>query len=508
MQELNTRDRKKRLKSNTIASLLFQICSIICGFILPRLILQSFGSDVNGVVNSIVQFLGIISFLELGVGAVVQSSLYKPLADQNDIEISMIVASAKKFFRCLSWILIVYVVVLIVFFPLVTKQAFSFLYIATLITAMSIGSFAQYYFGITYQLLLIADQRGYLSYYTQTITLLLNTAVSFILIRLGYSIHIIKLSTAFIYLIRPVFLTWYVKCNYHLIRKIKYEGEPIKQKWNGIAQHVAAVMLNGTDFIILTIFTNFSVVSVYSVYYLVVNGVKQLFLSMTNGLQALLGELWVKQELETLINTFFWQEWVIHTATTYIFGCVSILIVPFIKVYTSGINDTNYTQPLFAVLLTFANAGYCLRLPYHIMIKASGHYKETQSSYIIAILINIVISLFMVHHFGLVGVAIGTLIAMLYQMTWMAFYIYENLIKWPLINFAKQVAVNFITVICMYATTNWVIIPNSNSFLSWLIMAVKTATISGIIVIFINFIFYQKKVVILPYIFKKLIFSK
>ena len=75
--------RKRRLFYNTISSLIFQLTTIICGFILPRLILTAFGSEVNGLVNSIIQFLGIISFLELGVGAVVQSTLYKPLAEKN-----------------------------------------------------------------------------------------------------------------------------------------------------------------------------------------------------------------------------------------------------------------------------------------------------------------------------------------------------------------------------------------------------------------------------------------
>ena len=81
-----------------MASLLAQVTVLVCGFILPRFFLQSFGSEVNGMVNSIAQFLGVISFLELGVGAVVESALYKPLAEKNNEEISKVMASANKFF--------------------------------------------------------------------------------------------------------------------------------------------------------------------------------------------------------------------------------------------------------------------------------------------------------------------------------------------------------------------------------------------------------------------------
>ena len=56
---------------NSIAPLIYQVTTIICGFILPRLILSHFGTEINGLVNSITQFLGVIAFLELGVGAVV-----------------------------------------------------------------------------------------------------------------------------------------------------------------------------------------------------------------------------------------------------------------------------------------------------------------------------------------------------------------------------------------------------------------------------------------------------
>ena len=200
----------------TISSFIFQIATIICGFILPRLILQHFGSEVNGLVNSITQFLQIISFLELGMGSVVQSSLYKPLSDKNDYEISAIIVSAGKFFKRLAAILLVYVIVLLVLYPYIANSNFSHVYSATLIAAMSISSFAQYYFGVVDRLLLTADQYGYIQYISQTITLILNTFVCVILIKSGSSIQIVKLVTSLIYLLRPVYLRIYVNRHYNI----------------------------------------------------------------------------------------------------------------------------------------------------------------------------------------------------------------------------------------------------------------------------------------------------
>ena len=485
--------RKRRLAYNTFSSLFYQITTIVCGFILPRLILTAFGSDVNGLTNSIAQFLGIISFLELGVGAVVQSSLYKPLAEHDDDQVSRVIMSANRFFRTIAGILLVYVILLVIFYPIITKQSFGYAYTATLIVVISISSFAQYYFGIVNRLLLTADQHGYIQYNAQTVAIILNTIMCFLLIKLGFGIHAVKLTTSLIYLLQPFVIYLYVRKHYRINRKITYSEEPIKQKWNGIAQHVAAVILDGTDIVVLTVFSSLSAVSIYSVYFLVVKGVKQLFLSMTNGIQSLMGELWASGEEKSLKELFGWTEWTIHTGTTFVFGVAAITVVPFVKVYTKGVMDADYIQPLFAALLVAANAGHCLRLPYNLMILAAGHYKQTQSNYIVASVLNIVISIVMVTRFGLIGVAIGTLIAMLYQTVWMALYDSKNLIKWPFKNFLKQVMVDVITALAMVLATMKIEM-TAVSYGAWVIYATIVSAISIMAVIIVNLIFYRNNV--------------
>lgn len=486
--------RSRKLALNTISSLLFQITTIICGFILPRLILRNYGSEVNGLVNSVAQFLGIISFLELGMGAVVQSSLYKPLADQDSEATSKIIRSANRFFKKIALILLVYVLILIGTYPFFTSSTFDFAFIVTLIGAMSISSFAQYYFGVVDRLLLTADQHGYVQYLSQAITLILNTIVCSLLIKLGGSIQLVKLTTSIIFLGRPLFLRWYVNKHYSIDRKIAYEGEPIKQKWNGVAQHVSAVVLDGTDTIVLTVFSTLSNVSIYSVYHLVVYGVKQLFTSMTNGIQALFGELWAKKEMDTLRKTFSWAEWVIHTGVVLVFGCTASLVVPFVQVYTKGVNDVNYTVPAFALLITIAHAMHCIRLPYNLMILAGGHYKQTQSNYIIAATINVVVSVVMVSAFGLIGVAIGTLAAMVYQTIWMAWYDSKNFMNWPLKNFIKQMCVDIGTSIVGFCACKQLSI-RGLSYYYWLILAVKVFLIWFLIVSIVNFVFYRSYII-------------
>ena len=109
--------RKKSLALTTIFSLIYQVVVVICGIILPKLYMKYFGSELNGLVTSITQFLGFITLLEAGVGNVVQSSLYRPLAQKDDAEISKIIISSNRFFRKIALILAVYVAGLMVFYP-------------------------------------------------------------------------------------------------------------------------------------------------------------------------------------------------------------------------------------------------------------------------------------------------------------------------------------------------------------------------------------------------------
>lgn len=484
--------RKKRLLANTITSLLRETCLIVSNFILPRLILSYYGSEVNGLVNSITQFLHVITFLDLGVGAVVQSTLYKPLAIKNKEQVDQVITSASRFFNKIGQILIVYIVALMVGYPLIVNQTFDHVSTAILIFAMSISMLSQYYLGVVDNLLLNADQRGYIQYIGQIIAILLVTAFSALIIVAGGSIQIVKLVTSIIYLSRAVIIRIYVNKKYGVNRKTSYTIEPIPQKWNGLAQHIAAVVLDGTDTIVLTLFATLQDVSIYSVYHLVVYGIKNVFMVITNGIQSLLGELWAKQDIK-LRSVFLWTEWLIHTSVVLAFGCTYILILPFISIYTRGVSDADYIQPLFATLIICAHAFHCLRLPYHMMIKASGHYKETQHCYIIATIINIVVSVITVFIWGLIGVAIGTLTAMFYQTAWMAKYNANNLIKSKPIDFIKQISVDAGTLLVGIVSTKWIRM-STESYRAWILMAILVFTIWAVEIMVINMIFYKDRI--------------
>lgn len=486
-------DHKTLLAKNTLWSIVLQVTTILAGLVLPRQVLKYYGSEVNGLVNSITQFLSVITFLEFGVGAVVQSALYKPLAERNIQKVSEIIASATRFFRKLGKIFLVYVVFLLFIYPQISEQDFGWLYSAALIVIICISQFAQYYYGMVDGLLLSADQHGYIQYSIQSITLVLNTVACLIAIRCGVSVHAMKILTSAIYLARPLLLRLYVQRHYQLNRHIQYKGEPLQQKWNGVAQHVAAIVLDSTDVIVLTIFSTLSNVSIYSIYHFVVAGISQLLMALNNGVRALIGELLAKNKMPQLNKIFGVYEWAMHTASTFFFGCAGILILPFVRIYTTSINDAEYIQPLFALIIILAFLFYSYRNPYIIMILAAGHYKQTQSNYIIAAVLNIVISIASVRQWGLVGVAIGTLVAMAYQTVWMAYYNSRHLLHWPFKNFCRQLLADALTVLLAVPVCLQLPLSAAN-YGQWVLRAIPVALVWLCSAVIVNLVFYKEKV--------------
>jgi hypothetical protein len=99
----------KKLFYNGLFGLLLQLTTVICGIILPRLIIGHYGSEINGLVTSITRFLSIISFMEMGVGYVVQSALYKPISENNIFKQNQIIVAAQKYFNKIAIILVIYI---------------------------------------------------------------------------------------------------------------------------------------------------------------------------------------------------------------------------------------------------------------------------------------------------------------------------------------------------------------------------------------------------------------
>ena len=297
--------------------------------------------------------------------------------------------------------------------------------------------------------------------------------------------------SSLIFITRPVFYSAYVKYHYCLDKHIQFDVEPIKQKWNGVAQHLAYAVQEKTGVVVLSVMATLDAVSVYSVYFLIMSGLRGLIYSVTSSLTSFLGNILAKGETETLRRNFDRIEWVMHTITLLFFTSAAVLVIPFVKVYTAGITDADYIVPVFPFLMCAAVACRCLQLPYNIVVQAAGHFKETQNSAIIEPVIDIVLSVLLVGKYGLNGVAIGMLVSIVYRMLYLSLYLTRHIIqtsKWQLI---KRLLVDILLMGLIAWTCSWV--PSCHSsYWSWILMAIQVLIVASLVTIAVNLVFYNR----------------
>lgn len=485
--------RSKKAILNIISSLMLQITILICGFIVPKVIITNFGSNVNGLVSSITQFLAYITLLEAGMGPVVKSALYGPIAKKDKKQIENILKAAEKFFRVIAAIFIVYLIVLSFVYPLIVKAEFDFMYTMSLVVIISISTLAEYYFGMVYKLYLQAEQKTYVTSVIQIIGYILNTIAVIVLVNAKANIQLVKLVGSFIFVLRPIAQNIYVKKKYNINLREADKDYQLKQKWDGLAQHIAAVVHNNTDITIVTIFSEIAEVSVYSVYMLVIRGIKSIIQAFTGGVDASFGDMIAKGEQKQLNKSFKTYELFYYTITTVAYMCTLLLIVPFIKVYTLGITDANYIRPLFAILLVLAEFVWAIRLPYSSITLAAGHFKETRKGAWVEAITNIAISLILVWKFGIVGVAIGTLVAMIIRTVEFMYHTNKYILQRKQSDSFFRVGLIAIQGIIIVLVSKLLPTYEFTNYLVWAKFAIMIFALAIIVIIPSNFIIYKSE---------------
>ena len=481
---------KRKVAYNALAGFLLQLMQITMGFIVPRLIMEAYGSSVNGLIASITQFLSYIALMDAGVSAVVRAKLYKPLVHSDYNDVQLIVNAAREFYKKIAYVFLVYMAVVTILLPLRVLAEFSFLYTASLILIVGVATFAEYFFGISYQVLLDADQRKYIYYIIQAFAIFLNILLSAVLIRNGLSIHFVKLITSIVFIIRPLVVSTYCNKRYGFDKNNK-NTVIVENQWTGMAHHLAYFLHTHTDVVLLTLFKSPLTVSVYSVYNMIVMGVVNVINLTTGGIEAAFGTINAAHNGEKLREGFNITLWVVFTMTTIMFSTAYLTIIPFVKVYTKGINDVSYIDRPAAVILILAEGMYCIRMPLQAIIMATGKIKETMRGAVIEVVINIAISLMFVWNYGIAGVAIGTLCAMTFRTIDYLKFISSNIVFGCVYSFLKRFIVMIIATIGIVITYRFLPSVAVHDYLSWGIQTLIVVISATVIVLGLNSFFFM-----------------
>lgn len=399
---------------NILSNIVSQVITLLLGIIIPRLMLVNLGSEANGLFTSINNVLVYVALLEAGVGAAARQALYAPLANKDQNKVSSIIAAVDHFYKRTGRWYFAIIMLLTFVFPLTLDSSLPRWQVMAVMFMSGLPGVVQYYFQGKYTILLRAEGRSYVLTNLTTIVHIATNLAKIALLIFGCNIVELQAMYLIFNLIQVVFILFYVKKNYPwLYKKATPDYTAVAQSKNAMVHQISSMIFYNTDVLILTYFCGLKTVSVYSMYTMLF-GIISTAISNFSGANFIMGQSFNtdRQRSLKLLDSY---EVFNLTLTFSLFCIANVFILPFLKVYTADITDINYIDALLAYLIVATNLLSSGRNSSGQIIEYAGHFKQTQWRAILESAINITVSIICVFKFGIYGVLIGTIAALLYR---------------------------------------------------------------------------------------------
>ena len=175
-----------------------------------------------------------------------------------------------------------------------------------------------------------------------------------------------------------------------------------------------------------------------------------------------------------------------------LFSVAGLLITPFVGIYTSGLTDADYYRPVFGILLVVSEVLYLLKFPHLNLAYAADKFKNISKPAFIEAGLNIVISIVLVPFLGIIGVAIGTLIAMLYRLIFHVYYTSKIVPRWRQSFFYRKLMI--FLIVTMIGVLLCLLFPTpDNTIINWIWHALVYLAIIGGLLIVMSLIFFRNE---------------
>lgn len=485
--------RTKKFFYNSLSTAIYQLVVMLVGFVTPRVLLQFYGSETNGLVSSINQFITYFNLVEAGIAGAAVYSLYKPLAESNYKKINGIVSAAKKFYIQSGWIFTALVVALAIIYPLFIKMdTLSAPMIGILVLVLGAKGFLEFFTLAKYRVILTADQKTYMVSISSTVYVVLQMIIIVVLAYFRMNIVIIYTVSILALFTRTIILMIYVKKKYKYINyNEKPDKKALNKRWDALFLQILQSVQTGAPVILATVFTSLKNVSVFSVFNMVFVGINGVLSIFVNGLSASFGDLIVSEKKERFQKAYSDFEYTYYLIISIVYSASFVLIMPFINIYTNNISDANYNQPLIGFLFVLNGLLYNLKTPQGTLVISAGMYKETRYRNLAQALIIIIGGCILAPSFGIVGILIASCLSNLYRLIDLSIFIPRRVTEMPIRNTYKRFLMVFIIVIASVAPFIFVHIQATN-YLSWITNAILVTLYAGIITIIIGNLFDRK----------------
>ena len=418
-------------------------------FTVRTLLIKYLGVEILGLDGLFSSIVTVISIADLGLGSAVIYSLYKPIAENDEKTIAAYISFFNKVYSIIGCVIItVGILTIPVLKHLVNLDApvnnIEIIYILTILST------ALTYFFSSRRIIYEADQN---SYKITTVDFAFNVGLQLaqILIILLFKEYIVVL------IIRAVFALFnniaiYLKGNAQYRYLTKYKREKLKRDniialWKNtgaiMCHKVGGVLVTGVDSIIISAFIGTLFSGYYSNYLLVITSVTTFITLGLNALIPSVGNLKVTTEStehhyrvfkEVLLTNYFMSA----------FACV-MLYVELDNLINVWVGSKFLMEKEVTLLLCINFFISTMRFGGGAFNTAAGYFKQTLIKPFAEGIINLIVSIVLVQHIGMLGVFLGTTISLILGSVWVDPYVlYKNWFRKSSLEYFGQYAVMLI----------------------------------------------------------------
>ncbi len=478
---------KNRLLTNMLSYAILQIVNMLVGLFLPRLYLAVYGSEVNGIISTINSFTTYFAYLEAGLGLTLIHSLFKPLAESNIDATNGILTYSKKQYQKISYLYFVLVVVLSLVFPLlkiandITQVEFvSLVFVIGLYGALDFYSMAKY------RVLLTADRKEYVISNAMILAQLLRFVFVWLLLKFDLSVVFVKIVPILTLLVRTLILKIYIskkypKFSFSTLEKTKVSMA--KDRWDALLLQISISTSVALPTIVVSQILGYKEANVFALYSLIICAMISIVSALSSGVSPMLGRAIAQGK--DIRKSYDIYDFIVTLAIIIVFSITVVMIIPFVVLYTSVVDDINYVVPTYAVLFCVWAALYSYRIPVTAVINAAGIYRPNRWHNIINLTLQVVGCTIATLIWGGFGLLIIMIIAALHRNITLSIVntrviLHNGILR----SIVKQVIMVLIIVGNFYLLNDF-IGSKITGISSWIIFAAITFVIDSIVCIIV-----------------------
>lgn len=465
----------------------------ILGIFKFKLFIQILGNETLGLYQLFSQIMVYVALVDGGLSSAVLFSLYKPNAEKNNKKFNAILAGAYKTFSKIGMIVFLIAFLVSFFVPFLIKDCtFNYWYVSITFLLFSLSNVVGYFF-VPYNCLLEVKEKKYIYNLTSQIGQITLSVLEIVMLILKVRFEYILIMHSAVKLSASLIEAYICKKQFPDIKLTQKEKDyGFKKHINSLIFHkINGLVGSNIDTLIISSFLGLKQVAIYSTYNYIINMLKNILGKISASMTAIVGNYLVKSkekmyELYEEFNSMLFYIAIVLCAP------LTLAIDDFIDIFYEGEIATNFLIAISFVAILFT---FIIKMDTNMFITAGGLYKETKHCAVTDTIINLILSLTLVHLIGIPGVLIATAFSVfiaeyILKTRVVHIHIFEKSPKKYYLKNIKFFLIYIIDLIVGYLIINLFTI---NSILIWLIIFAIYTTINAFIILGIFTIIKENK---------------